>query len=150
MRSDPGHLDPPSLSAASPGFVQTSRGLIGVSGQVVTITGVRTGAGMSVTVSYGFTEKGTQGITVPGQAGTYVFITEEASKPAGALKATSGVTRRQGDIAGPRARRLRHVAAPGSWVGFGVFPVPFRRLREDRAGPDLVSGSRSLTRTARA
>jgi hypothetical protein len=70
----------PSTNAADPGFIRGSQGVFTVSNQVVTIAGIALVPGQSLTVAYGSLANGNRGVTVAATAGSYVFLTSEASR----------------------------------------------------------------------
>jgi hypothetical protein len=69
----------PSKTTTSPGLVTTSMGSTSISGQTITVTGLRLAPGATFTVTYGSTAGGKKGVTVPSSTGAYTFTTKQGS-----------------------------------------------------------------------
>ncbi|HEY4450987.1 MAG TPA: S8 family serine peptidase, partial [Solirubrobacteraceae bacterium] len=79
----------PSTTSASKGFTTSTAGTVGVSGQIITVSGVTLAGGATVTIAYGDKTKGGAGADAPGvgSSGASAFSTGEKSASAGALTA---------------------------------------------------------------
>jgi hypothetical protein len=77
----------PSLSSASPGFVESSTGTVTVSGQTITVSLLRLAPGQLVKITYGSAANG--GVTAPTKTGGYTFAVKEVSTETGTLTALS-------------------------------------------------------------
>jgi hypothetical protein len=64
---------------SQPGLVTASIGSMSVSGQTITISGLRLAPGAAFTVTYGSIAGGMAGVTVPSSTGAYIFTTKQGS-----------------------------------------------------------------------
>src|SRR5207237_2737939 len=79
----------PSTTSSAKGYTTSSTGTVGVSGQVITVSGVTLNAGATLTITYGDTSGSGPGADAPSAAnsGTGTWTTREKSTSGGSLTA---------------------------------------------------------------
>ncbi len=83
----PGGWSAPSITAGNAGYTTATTGTVGVSGQVITVSGVTLAGGATMTIVYGSTASASPGATANSATGTDTFATRQRSTAGGVLAA---------------------------------------------------------------